>query len=218
MIKIVIACMLILIVAYIIIQYNTTKLHSYSETPIIIRDFIHKKDIEYIKKNSIHFEKSTTIIDKDGEEDKNRKSYTCWLNHDTTIKRIIQKGCKITNSPLENCEKLQVVKYEPGGFYREHYDTSYATDENGLEFVKNGGHRTLTIIITLSNPNDYEGGETLFTKLNKKYKLNMGDALLFYNVKPNGEQNYYSEHGGLPLLSGEKWIANIWIRQNKFAL
>ena len=46
----------------------------------------------------------------------------------------------------------------------------------------------------------------------------MGDALLFYNVKPNGEQNYYSEHGGLPLLSGEKMIANIWIRQNKFAL
>ena len=46
--------------------------------------------------------------------------------------------------------------------------------------------------------------------------MNKGDALLFYNVKPNGELNILSEHTGKPLESGQKMISNIWIRESEF--
>jgi len=38
-----------------------------------------------------------------------------------------------------------------------------------------------------------------------------GDAVLFYNQGPGGTLEGDSEHGGCPVLQGEKWAANIWV-------
>jgi len=38
-----------------------------------------------------------------------------------------------------------------------------------------------------------------------------GDAVLFYNQGPGGTLEGDSEHGGCPVLTGEKWAANIWV-------
>ena len=38
-----------------------------------------------------------------------------------------------------------------------------------------------------------------------------GDAVLFYNQGPGGTLEDDSEHGGCPVLQGEKWVANIWV-------
>eukprot|EP00559_Dactyliosolen_fragilissimus_P002478 CAMPEP_0184865724 /NCGR_PEP_ID=MMETSP0580-20130426/18819_1 /TAXON_ID=1118495 /ORGANISM="Dactyliosolen fragilissimus" /LENGTH=640 /DNA_ID=CAMNT_0027365023 /DNA_START=48 /DNA_END=1967 /DNA_ORIENTATION=- len=36
-------------------------------------------------------------------------------------------------------------------------------------------------------------------------------AVLFYSQHPNGEEDESSLHGGCPVLSGEKWAANLWV-------
>jgi hypothetical protein len=36
------------------------------------------------------------------------------------------------------------------------------------------------------------------------------------NLNPNGSLDYTSIHAGLPVISGIKYIAVIWIRENKF--
>ena len=118
--------------------------------------------------------------------------------------------------PLENCEQLQVVKYGPGGFFKAHYDSASDDSEASVIFRSNGGNRILTILILLSDPYEYEGGETVFTKLNKKFKINKGDAILFYSLNPEGKENVLSEHSGSEIKSGEKMIANIWIREKQF--
>jgi prolyl 4-hydroxylase len=58
---------------------------------------------------------------------------------------------------------------------------------------------------------DFDGGETFFPKINKKVVPELGKAVLFYSVNNNGVLLQKSLHGGLPVQSGEKWIANKWI-------
>eukprot|EP00536_Pseudo-nitzschia_multiseries_P001807 jgi/Psemu1/251016/estExt_Genewise1Plus.C_230133 len=38
-----------------------------------------------------------------------------------------------------------------------------------------------------------------------------GRAILFYSQLPNGEEDHMSLHGGCPVLTGEKWAANLWV-------
>ena len=87
--------------------------------------------------------------------------------------------------------------------------------EQCTEFIKRGGQRILTVLIYLND--NFEGGETGFKNLNFKTKAKPGDALVFY---PLGKEGKYCHpkalHAGLPVLRGEKWIANVWFRERKF--
>ena len=38
-----------------------------------------------------------------------------------------------------------------------------------------------------------------------------GNALLFYGLKPNGDEDPSSTHGSCPTLAGEKWSATRWV-------
>jgi prolyl 4-hydroxylase len=57
--------------------------------------------------------------------------------------------------PVENGELLQVLRYEPGQYYKAHHD--YFADEFNL---KRGGQRVATMLMYLSD--GVEGGETFF--------------------------------------------------------
>ena len=60
---------------------------------------------------------------------------------------------------------------------------------------------------------DYEGGETVFPKIKKAYKLNAGDALFFDTLDNYEFDTSKALHGGRPVKSGEKWICNLWVRK-----
>jgi len=47
-------------------------------------------------------------------------------------------------------------------------------------------------------------------------KPRKGDALLFFNLKPDGTTDSVSLHGGCPVIKGEKWSATKWIRVSSF--
>lgn len=38
-----------------------------------------------------------------------------------------------------------------------------------------------------------------------------GRAVLFYSQHADGHQDFQSHHGACPVLSGEKWAANLWV-------
>jgi len=38
-----------------------------------------------------------------------------------------------------------------------------------------------------------------------------GTALLFYNLRPDGAGDPFTEHAGCPPKDGEKWAANKWV-------
>jgi prolyl 4-hydroxylase len=57
----------------------------------------------------------------------------------------------------------------------------------------------------------YEGGETYFSKLDKKIKPETGKLVIWNNLLPNGKNRPSSFHCGLPVEFGTKYIAVIWI-------
>jgi prolyl 4-hydroxylase len=86
--------------------------------------------------------------------------------------------------------------------------------------IENGGQRVATVLMYLSTPE--EGGETVFPHAENKVsgagwsdcalkglavKAVKGSALLFYSLKPNGQEDQASTHGSCPTLAGEKWSA-----------
>lgn len=142
-----------------------------------------------------------------------RQSSQCWL-HDTEelVDKISQKVKDITNSHHLPQEHLQVVNYKQGGFFSPHYDACQGTPEFCARMNGDEGPRYLTLLIYLND--GYEGGETVFPHHNvqKTVKPKKGKAVLFQSVDEDGEIIPEALHGGQPVKSGEKWIANKWIR------
>jgi prolyl 4-hydroxylase len=144
-------------------------------------------------------------MDRDIDESV-RKSETAWLkaSEDPVVDKLIRKCVSMTDRPLHNCEDLQVLKYKPGGFYKPHQDC-FEDDKN---------KRMYTFIIALND--EYEGGETEFPNINKRYRLEKGDVL-FFNTLNNYECiTKKALHGGAPVKSGEKWVCNLWIRKYRY--
>lgn len=122
-------------------------------------------------------------------------------------------------------ENIQVVRYQPSQEYREHYDICHPTQAPSehleackAEFKQYNCVRYLTVLFYLND--DYKGGQTKFTNLNQIVTPKKGKALIFVNCAPNDTTQETglcdllpnSQHAGLPVKEGEKWIANVWIR------
>lgn len=145
-----------------------------------------------------------------------RKSKQTWIEKtNPMVKPIYEYLTKTYNIPIENAEDLQVVRYLPNEFYNEHHDSCCDDVQECHDFVKRGGQRKLTVVIYLNN--DFKGGETYFKNLDKKYKPSTGSAIVFYPLaKDSNLCHPKALHAGLPVKSGEKWIANVWFRENTF--
>ena len=184
---------LILLVIYMIPVYPQPKVY---------HDFITPEERKYIIERS-EKELKTSLVSEDRYiDDSVRKSETAWLDRDDPIVRNVMERClEYTDRPLANCEKLQVLKYKPGGFYKPHQDA----------FENDGNMRMYTFILALND--DYEGGETEFPNLGKEYKLRAGDALFFETLDNYELMTSKALHGGQPVKSGEKWICNLWVRK-----
>jgi predicted 2-oxoglutarate/Fe(II)-dependent dioxygenase YbiX len=173
------------------------------QKPRVIPKFISDEEIEHIKKEA-ESKFSTSTIAANGTIDKTmRDSDTAWLDlEDPIVNRVAQRCVSLTDRPLKNCEKLQVLRYGSGGFYSPHQDT--------FSDVK-GNKRMYTIILALND--DYEEGETIFPNLRRKYKLRKGDALFFHTLDNYELMTSKALHGGLPVKTGEKWICNLWVHK-----
>ena len=78
------------------------------------------------------------------------------------------------------------------------------------ESTEFGGPRIMTFMIYLSSVE--AGGHTIFLQPGISVKPVLGSALFWFNM---GAQNNYDSrifHLGCPVLYGNKWIANKWIK------
>lgn len=174
----------------------------YKEPMVLPKVFTPEECDNIIKIAETRLEPSN--MDTDFHIDKTiRDSETAWIDpaENKVANKMVRKCVSYTDRKPVNSEQLQVLKYKEGGFYTPHQDAFY--DEPNP--------RTVTAIIALND--DYEGGETEFPNLGKKFKLNKGDVLLFNNFTDWGYQTPKSLHGGRPVKSGEKWICNLWIHR-----
>ena len=181
-------------------------------------NIISPEEGQYILAKSTPLFSESTIVS--GTDESIRKSQTAWLRKtDPIVAGIMKRLCSMTNLPFSNVEDMQVVKYEINGYYNEHHDSCCDSHPNCVDFEKRGGQRIVTLIIYLSD--DFEGGSTRFPNLNKEYKPKKWDGLLFYPLQRDGEHGKKKAHplalhAGTPVTKGQKYIANIWIREDVF--
>ncbi|KAF8405463.1 hypothetical protein HHK36_010369 [Tetracentron sinense] len=161
-----------------------------------------------------------------------RTSFGTFLKRgqDQIIRKIEKRIADFTFMPVEHGEGLQFLHYEVGQKYEPHYD--YFLDEFN---TKNGGQRMATVLTYLSDVE--EGGETVFpaakgnfssvpwwnelSECGKKglsVKPKMGDALLFWNTKPDATLDHSSLHGGCAVIKGNKWSFTKWMRVNEYKI
>jgi len=124
--------------------YKWEQIIKAEECNAIINEF---KDAEYIKG-----------IVKDELQDVRCASIQ-WVDPHHLLNRAIESfmleaNNKFFNYAIETSETLQFGKYEVGGKYDWHQDTSNVNNEEK--------HRKLSTTVQLSNPDDYVGGDFQF--------------------------------------------------------
>jgi len=124
-----------------------------------------------------------------------------WASEDLVISALNRRIAAASGTDVKCGEPLQVLRYRPGQEYRPHFDA----------LPSNENQRVLTMLVYLNS--GYSGGETSFTRAGLTVAGRMGDALLFRNARPGGSPDLNAEHAGLPVSSGEKYLASRWIRE-----
>ncbi|OVA15962.1 Oxoglutarate/iron-dependent dioxygenase [Macleaya cordata] len=205
-----------------------TEVLSWEPRAFIYHNFLSKEECKYlIKIAKPRMKKSTVVDSKTGRstDSRVRTSSGTFLRRgqDKIVSDIEKRIADFTFIPVEHGEGLQILHYEVGQKYEPHFD--YFLDEFN---TKNGGQRIATLLMYLTDVE--EGGETVFPNANRNFssvswldesvecgkkgisvKPKMGDALLFWSMKPDATLDPSSLHGGCPVIKGDKWSSTKWM-------
>lgn len=161
-----------------------------------------------------------------------RSSSNSWLtrDHSDLTETVYQRAAMVTHIDPDLMQKfhetrpehhsiaesLQVVRYKKGEEYTPHHDFVYPPVNDRFQ-----GTRFATLLIYLNTVKD--GGETRFPRAVNNHNAKgleitprAGTAVLFYNMLSDGNYDDLSQHGSNPVLDGEKWLANLWVRTMRF--
>lgn len=192
-------------------RYVDIKDYDIEEIPNFLTDEECGKIIEM--SNNKLFPSKIYSSNEDVYVENSRQSEQCWLKDENPIIKSISDRVKDYTKTHNNYhEDLQVVNYYKGGFFSPHYDACDGDSKYCERMDNNNGARLLTVLFYLND--DFEGGETVFPNINKIVKPKKGKAVIFKNVDDNGVIIRQALHGGEPVRSGNKWIANKWIHVN----
>ncbi len=128
------------------------------------------------------------------------------MTEDLVIQTINRCIAEASGTGYSWGEPLHVLRYRPGQQYRPHHDAN--------AFVAVKQRRLATALLYLNE--DYEGGETAFPDLGFRLLAARGSLLIFHNLTPGKQPDPRMMHAGMPVQSGEKWVASRWIRGSDF--
>lgn len=135
------------------------------------------------------------------------------LDTDLVLQMVNARVADAIRIPLLHQEPTNVLHYKVGEEYRHHCDF-ITPSERHAEELRIAGQRVATVLIYLND--DFDGGETEFPELDWRFKGKPGDALVFWNLSPDGQPDRRTLHAGLPPTRGEKWLYSKWVRANPY--
>lgn len=131
------------------------------------------------------------------------------LSENALIAKIEHRIAELTHFSIENGEGLQVLNYEIGEEYKQHFDFFPPNKVNPSK----GGQRVGTFLIYLNDV--ISGGETVFPKAGVSIVPKKGSAVYFHYGNSLGQVDRMSVHSSIPVVEGEKWVATKWIRAER---
>lgn len=194
--------------------------HQLSPNPRIsaVTGLLSADECRFLVASSIsHLEHSKTVDPVTGNPQKLAIRTSRSVSHDPITEdltmRIIQhRIAAVAGIGLVNAESLVVLHYAPGEEYKPHRD--YLPPGAIQRDIPSAGNRLRTVCAYL---NDVEsGGETHFPLLGITSKPMCGSAVIFDNLDADGHPDPRTLHAGLPVKTGEKWLATLWFRQHQY--
>ena len=195
-------------------------MHSADPILYVVNDFLSNDECDAFVEASEGKLKPSTVIGPDQAiQHESRTSENCWIDHSANdvVHEVSKRFSILVQMPIRNAEQYQLVYYKKGTEYKPHFDSFDYETEDGKKNWEPGGQRMITVIAYLNDVE--EGGETGFPELGINIPPKKGDALVFHNTLPSDTDthpkiNPRSLHGGMPVIKGEKWIVNLWFREN----
>jgi prolyl 4-hydroxylase len=134
------------------------------------------------------------------------------------VQRLEQRIAALTGHAVEHGEPLQILHYGTGGEYLPHHDYFNPAEPGSTPNLLRGGQRVATMVIYLQDV--VNGGGTAFPEIEMTVRPRKGCAVYFEYCDPKASSPAMIDsrllHAGLPVLTGDKWIATKWIRQNVY--
>ena len=127
-----------------------------------------------------------------------------WMIEDPVIHALNRRLAAVSGTSADQGEAIQILRYRGGQEYLPHTDFVRASENQ----------RHLTALVYLND--DYEGGETCFVKTSLAVKGRKGDAIVFRNATADRLPDPMSEHAGMAVTSGTKYLASRWIRETRW--
>mmetsp|Transcript_1126 Transcript_1126/g.2521 ORF Transcript_1126/g.2521 Transcript_1126/m.2521 type:complete len:273 (-) Transcript_1126:17-835(-) len=129
-----------------------------------------------------------------------RTAFMCVLGMpDPIVDRIQARVSAVTGFPPEHVEALNMARYEPGQYFKEHHDGSF---------------RPVTVFVYLSDlAEDDEGGETVFPYIGKAIRPRKGMAVMWNNRKPSGEEDELMRHEAQAPTKSIKFGLNCFVNE-----
>tara|TARA_B100001248_G_C27192177_1_gene367250 strand:+ start:58 stop:672 length:615 start_codon:yes stop_codon:yes gene_type:complete len=192
-----------------------------------IDDFLSEKECKFIINVSKDNLKLAGVSTKERQTESERKLYkgrtnkSYWMPLDkypetlNIAKKIAERiGCN-----YRFFESFQVIHYDENEEYKYHYDAYNKEETEKYEkYCGERGNRIRTVLVYLNDV--IEGGGTGFDSLSEYdepviVEPKMGKMVVFTNVNDDGSLNKKSRHAGLPVIKGEKWAFNLWLRERE---
>ena len=130
---------------------------------------------------------------------------------DVALRRAVERAAWLTGLTSAHAELCQAVHYEVGQEYSLHHDYFSNADMNVIERMGSAGNRLASVFVYLSCAD--EGGATCFPDLSLSLSPCAGTAVLWHNLDTKGRPDRRTLHAGTPVVAGEKFGMNIWLRQ-----
>ena len=149
----------------------------------------------------------------DLRSDSNRNNSAAQLDVeriDTFTAFVRARIAALANVSVAGLETSQILHYRVGEQFAEHCDFLDPGNPGHARDIAMHGQRALTVLIYLND--DYEGGDTAFPALGRGFKGRKGDALVFWNLTPEGAPDWRTRHIGTAPTRGEKWLFSQWVR------
>lgn len=196
---------------------SKVKLLSHAPKVLFIKDFVDEAAAHALIDTATPRLARSSVQGADGNTTSDyRTSFTTNFKKSETpeVRALEALACQYAGVRMEQLEPLQFLRYEPGQYYKPHYDF-FVPDAPGTprELTK-GGQRTHSFFVYLNDV--LRGGHTAFPRLKIKVKPQRGCALFWHNTMPSGEPDYNTFHGGEPPKRGVKYAINIWIREGAY--
>ena len=129
---------------------------------------------------------------------------------DLVLVLLRERMARLAGLPVTGFEPCQVLRYQPGQAFDWHVDFLDPAVPGHRDDLARRGQRIATCLVWLND--DYDGGETAFAAGDQRFRGQIGDAILWANVTPDGAADPLSRHAGLPPTRGEKWVLSQWMR------